>query len=330
MKIAVLLATYNGEKYIEQLLDSLLNQSIQIAKNTAFKHGLACVNNGKAELLDVDYQIYIHDDGSSDGTNIIISEYAKKNDNINILEGPACGSPKANFMWMLSQVEADYYMFADQDDVWDPLKTVRLYDAISTIDDRMAASFCDMYVTDDSLNVISDSFIRYIGRSPKNTAYTQIIIDNPAAGCAMMINKALRDKSIELKDIALIPMHDHFILLLAAIYGAVEAVDMPLVYYRQTGNNQMGAVHESKLDKVKRNIADALTGQLKAKKTAFIGEAKSLARVVLQYDDLPCDKAKVLREFVDIDKKTKSERISFYENNNFTRESGNSWMKFFV
>ena len=77
MKIAVLLATYNGEKYIQQLLDSLLNQSIQIAKNTAFKHGLACVNNGIAELLDVDYQIYIHDDGSSDGTNIIISEYGK-------------------------------------------------------------------------------------------------------------------------------------------------------------------------------------------------------------------------------------------------------------
>ena len=83
MSIAILLATYNGEKYIEEMLDSLINQNIS------------------------DFRCYIHDDGSIDNTHMIIERYISKTINKKIdfycMNAPRLGSAKANFMYMLSR-----------------------------------------------------------------------------------------------------------------------------------------------------------------------------------------------------------------------------------
>ena len=97
--VAILLATYNGEKYIEEFLISLQGQTFQ------------------------NYICYIHDDGSKDRTRRIAEEFEKRDPgHFQILEGPSQGGAKENFLWMLGQIEAEYYMFADQDDVWLPEK----------------------------------------------------------------------------------------------------------------------------------------------------------------------------------------------------------------
>lgn len=318
--IAILLATYNGEKYLRQQLNSLFSQTMQ------------------------NFRLVIHDDGSTDNTADIINEYREKYpDRVEVFYGHSCGGPKENFLWMLGRVEADYYLFCDQDDVWLPEKLERSINAITEAEadrnfeegrtDSPICVFTDMRVVDEELNTISDSFIRYIGRLPSNIAYTQIIIDNPAAGCTMCFNRELRDlvvsilPSIDLKNI---PMHDALLLEISAIAGKVVAIDEPLAYYRQTGHNTMGAVTESDGDKANRNIDDLKQGSFLSKKKAFVQESRLFAAELLKSDWMPKDKKNVLMRFANIGQKGKFKRMSFYAKNNFTRANHNLWFRLWV
>ncbi|MCR5416714.1 MAG: glycosyltransferase family 2 protein [Pseudobutyrivibrio sp.] len=315
-KIAVLLATYNGEKYLTQQIDSLFAQTMQ------------------------DFDIVIHDDGSTDGTKDIIGEYRNKySDRVEVIYGEPTGSPMNNFMMMLSMVEADIYLLCDQDDVWFPGKIEKSVNALIDLENTVdrpdevpAAVFTDMQVVDENLNKISDSFIRYIGRSPFNTAYTQILIDNPAAGCTMCFNRVLRDLVISAKNVDWdnVPMHDAWILELAACTGVVKAIDEPLSYYRQTGHNNMGAETETESDKLSRNVELATSGSFLDRKKAFINEARLFAKEVIKVDAIPADKRKVLEKFSKIERYPKLFRMAFYRRHNFTRVSHNFWMRLWV
>ena len=307
--IVVLLATYNGSEYLKQQLDSLFKQTFS------------------------DFRIVVHDDGSSDATLDIINTYRNNYpEKIELLYGDSLGSPKANFLWMLTQVEAEIYFFCDQDDVWHETKIEKTLHALGKIN-TPACVFTDMWVTDESLNVLSDSFIRYIGRTPDNTAYSQILIDNPAAGTTMCFNRALRDLVVELLpkiDINNIPMHDALVLALADIMGQVIAIDEPLVYYRQTGHNTMGATTETDSDKRNRNVADLKDGSIFAKKKAFVMEARLFAAELSKADFIPVDKKNILIRFAEIGRKSKIKRMSFYKKNNFTRAHHNVWFRLWV
>ncbi|SDB46467.1 rhamnosyltransferase [Pseudobutyrivibrio sp. YE44] len=318
--VVILLATYNGQNYLRQQLQSLFDQTNQ------------------------NFRLVIHDDGSIDGTAEIINEYRDLYpERVEVFYGHSCGGPKENFLWMLGRVEADYYLFCDQDDVWMPEKLDRSLAAITEQEGDLKEQnpdsswpvcvFTDMVVTDDKLNTISDSFIRYIGRLPSNTSYTQIIIDNPAAGCTMCFNRALRDLVVDLlpkMDLNNIPMHDALVLEIAAIMGKVVAIDEPLAYYRQTGHNAMGAVTETDSDKADRNITDLKEGSLFQKKKAFVNEARIFAGELIKADWLPKDKKDVLMRLTKIGEKGKLKRMSFYSRNNFTRAHHNLWFRLWV
>ena len=317
--IAILLATYNGERFLRQQLDSLFGQTSQ------------------------KFRLVIHDDGSTDNTAEIINEYRDKYpDRIEIFYGNSCGGPKENFLWMLGRVEADYYLLCDQDDVWLPEKLQNSVTALeeAEFDHHDAGEqvppicvFTDMKVADEELKVLSNSFIRYIGRLPSNTAYTQILIDNPAAGCTMCFNRQLRDLVVELVptlDLDKIPMHDALILEIAAIMGQVVAIDEPLAYYRQTGHNTMGAVTETDSDKASRNIEDIKQGSFFEKKKNFVNESRVFASELVKAEWLPKDKRNVLLRFSKIGEKGKFKRMSFYSKNNFTRAHHNLWFRLWV
>ena len=317
--IAILLATYNGEKFIRQQLNSLFEQTSQ------------------------NFRLVVHDDGSTDKTIEIINEYRDRYpDRVEVYYGNSCGGAKENFLWMLGRVEADFYLFCDQDDVWLPEKLERSVAALEEAENvyriagetvQPACVFTDMCVVDEELNNLSDSFIRYIGRLPSNTAYTQILIDNPAAGCTMCFNRQLRDLVVQLVpslNLDNIPMHDAMILEIAAIMGQVVAIDEPLVYYRQTGHNTMGAVTESDSDKATRNINDIKHGNIIAKKKAFINESRVFAEEIAKAEWLPKDKKNLLLRFSKIGEKGKLKRMSFYSKNNFTRAHHNVWFRLWV
>ena len=310
-EIVVLLATYNGQEFLKEQLDSLLAQSFQ------------------------NFKIVIHDDGSCDDTPSIIADYKKEHpDRILVLQGKATGCAKNNFLWMLKEVEADYYFLCDQDDVWHKDKIKKSLEAIESMDaDGPACVFTDMFVTDDSLQVLSDSFVAYIGRSMANTAFGQILIDNPAAGCTMCLNKSLRDltlQTMECIDISNIPMHDAFILEIASLAGQIFPIREPLVFYRQTGHNAMGATTETDADKTNRNISDIKSGTIFQKKKAFVKEARVFAGEMAKAPWLSVDKKDILIRFSKIESKSKFKRISFYRKHNFTRAGHNLWFMLWV
>ena len=107
-KIAVLMSTYNGEKYIEQQIKSILAQE------------------------NVDVTLYIRDDGSFDNTVYCIKKFQDKN--INIIIGDNKG-PCNSFLELVNLVDDtyDYYAFSDQDDVWLPQKLKKSIDLIEKI-----------------------------------------------------------------------------------------------------------------------------------------------------------------------------------------------------
>ena len=155
--IAVLLATYNGEKYLKEQIDSILEQMDRVPDKCA---------------------LYVHDDGSTDGTCEILKEYASQYpDCVKLLEGPPQGGSTKNFMYMLSEVEADYYMFSDQDDVWLPEKIEREYEEIKKLEGSPALVFSDMKVVDEDLKVIDESFYSYSNLNPYRTKLNELILE---------------------------------------------------------------------------------------------------------------------------------------------------------
>ncbi len=315
-KLAILLATYNGEKYLSEMLASLEAQTWQ------------------------NFVCYIHDDGSTDATVAILNEWveAHPNGQYRLLEGPPSGSAKANFMWMLNAVEAEAYMLADCDDVWLPnkveisLNTLNEHSSMQESLQSPCCAFSDMYVVDSELNILDASFISYIGRDPQALHLGRLLVDNPAAGCTMIFNKALRDLAIQLKHPAKIEMHDHWLMALAAAFGSnhITHINQPLVYYRQHGGNVMGAVAESNVQKLWRNIAAMFNGTNAAKKRAFIQEARDLAAEMCLVEPLPPQARQFLENLADIENKGKFARIKFYRNHKIDRAKGTFWMYLWI
>lgn len=304
MKVAILLATFNAEKHIRELMHSLLNQTYR------------------------EFEIFYHDDGSKDETLSIMAEYERSNpEKINAISGLPTGGAKQNFMYMLSKVEADYYFFCDDDDVWDKTKVEKELAAIKDIE-TPAAVFCDLKVVDERLNIISPTFFSYVDRSPSRTSLSQLLVENMAPGCSMVINRSLRDKAIKLKDLDLILMHDHFLMALAAMTGEVKYVDEPLIFYRQTGENEVGAEKKTILGKIARNLNDIFSGRVKKEKEAFHKEAYDLAKALLQViDDGRENDTNIawLKDFLATQNQSKLKRISFYKKHNIDKNSGNLW-----
>ncbi len=307
------MATYNGEKYLEEMLDSIVEQE------------------------DMEFICYIHDDGSTDATLEIIQNYIFRYPKIFFLleDDRVCGSAKENFFYLMEEVEADYYFFADQDDVWMKDKMKKTYKAIKELekhsyDKAPLASFCDMYVTDEKLHILHDSFAQSIGRSVSRTKYTQILIDNPAAGCCICMNRYCRDKALEIDNKDMVEMHDVWCLLVAATFGRVQGVDEPLSYYRQHEHNEMGATSEDISDKVKRNLKEAAEGSAKSSKEVFRQQKFRLAREVLKLKDLPQKEKEVLETFVHPENQSRIQRILFLKKNEFNRRYHSIWLWFWL
>ncbi len=322
MKTAVLMATYNSEKYLAQMLASLLNQSFS------------------------DFTCYIHDDGSLDGTLDIIRDYSTSHPNKFVHISDECDhlGAKGNFFHLLKKVEADVYFFADADDVWLKGKMEKSMEALEKLSGSVSteeagkpevplAVFTDMFVTDEKLKVIHNSFIRELDRDPRYFAWQEIIMDNPAAGCTLCFNRACRDAALFSGDddrfkkaASLVEMHDVWILITAALLGKVDVVDEPLVHYRQHGDNEMGARSESFSDKVERNAEGLAAGGLRDKKRAYYDNAKNLARAALLLPDISGEKRRVLSGFTNLDDRSWPGRILFLKKEGFRRKKHSLWI----
>lgn len=327
--IAILLCTYNGKAYIKEQLDSLATQTMR------------------------DFVCYIHDDGSTDGTMDAVKEWIEDEPASNkegerrtrfvVLPGAPIGNAKDHFFWMLGQVEADYYMFCDQDDVWLPEKIAVSFNKIKELEqgvnkkdapERPGLPLCvfsDMYVTDENLQVTAPSFIRHIGQDPTDVRPERLIIDNMAAGCTMLFNKAARDHAIRPVDTGLIDMHDRYIVLLCAIFGRLFCIDQPLSYYRQHAKNERGAATQTDGQRVSRNAREIVKGSFLAGKRAFRQISMDLAQALLSsQEEIPEHTRALLTKLSHADQLTKWERVRFFYKNGLNRAHHNLWFLLWV
>lgn len=226
--VAVLLATYNGIKYLPELLDSLLAQSY------------------------CDFTVFIHDDGSNDGTQALLKDYADSNKQIVILDYESQHGAKENFFSLLKRVEAPYYMFCDQDDIWHADKIEKALLAVSSKEtevgkDLPVCVYSDLRVIDENRNLINESFFEMEGIYPEFLEdFNHAGASNFATGCTMLFNHKAKDVMHPKTELS--TMHDSWIALSVMKYGGVVfPIREALIEYRQHSSNTLGAMDAKRL-----------------------------------------------------------------------------------
>lgn len=200
--ISICLITYNGEKYINEQLDSILCQ------------------------LSADDEVVVSDDGSTDRTLSIIRDY---NDNrLRIISNSGKHGVVYNVENALREVKGDYIFLADQDDVWLPGKVETTMAALA--DSHLVISDC--YVTDENLNTVHRSFYKV-----NKSSFTKWLafLRNPYLGCCMAFKKDILHKVLPFP--ANTPMHDIWIGNIAAFFYTVKFIPDKLIYYRRHDAN---------------------------------------------------------------------------------------------
>ena len=225
--IAILMATYNGERYIKEQLDSVARQTHR------------------------DWHLYIHDDGSTDQTPAIIHTFARQHPNVTILDYESQKGAKDNFLSMLQRVEADHYIFADQDDVWLEQKIELSWKAMQQLESEHPGLplivHTDLYVTDASLNIVKESFWEASNIHPSLlTRFHDLAATTPATGSAMLFNHKAKEATIIPAPLA--TMHDAWVTACVLSQGGlIHSIPQPLVYYRQHESNVLGASDASRI-----------------------------------------------------------------------------------
>lgn len=222
-RVAILLAVYNGERYLNELLHSLLEQTYS------------------------DFRIYIRDNCSTDDTSSLLQDWKERHPSkIELMQAESNKGCVSNFSFLLNHTEAPYVMFCDHDDVWLPHKIALTLSKMEELE-RMhgtahpIAVHTDLSMVDEELNVIASSLWKMSRLNTSLQCYTfaRLLVQNQITGCTLMMNRPLVDLAnpIPLKCM----MHDWWIALVASCFGTIGAVNQPTILYRQHGSNDTGA-----------------------------------------------------------------------------------------
>lgn len=283
--VEILLATYNGELYIREQLDSILNQDYQ------------------------DWIVRACDDHSNDATYEILLEYQNKYpDNFMIERNQVgYGSAKLNFMHLLRNSTGDYVMCCDQDDVWLHNKISLTLQEMKRIEnkDMPVLVHTDLKVVDFQTNVLSESFFEH-SNFKRDFGLKDLLIQNFVTGCTMMMNRPLVQLLNRIEDYNDILMHDWVAAIVAAGVGAIGFVDTPTMLYRQHGVNSVGA---------KKYGLSLLWEKVKSHsmKQSLIDTTLQAGQIVHTYDDvLHNDDYQLIDAYSHLWEKGKIRRIQFY------------------
>ncbi|MDY4793017.1 MAG: glycosyltransferase family 2 protein [Pararoseburia sp.] len=227
----IVMATYNGERFLREQIDSILNNTYQ------------------------DYELHICDDGSTDGTEDIAGEYQKKYpDKIFFHRNEKNLRVIKNFLVNVKKFDGKYYMFCDQDDVWLPYKIQHTIDFLKKTEDGAfdipAVVFGDAKMVDSELKEYHPSFQKLNNLDTSKLDLCHLAMENKLIGCTVMFNRALWEKLDVFPEN--IKMHDWWVALVGAAFGKVAFLDEPLLLYRQHGGNQVGGVSE--MEYIRQNI----------------------------------------------------------------------------
>lgn len=225
-KVCILLATYNGQDYISEQLESLLSQTYS------------------------NWILVVSDDSSSDSTLAVIKDYSVKDDRIVMIGGSGknqgvLGNFGRLLQWAKERAIADYFCFCDQDDVWLDNKLELMLTVLKEEEAKFPGTpilaHSDLTVANKSLKVLNKSFVRHMGLTPEvDCNFTALMFRNQVTGCATMFNRELLQVALPLPLEA--RMHDWWFALIASLTGKIVYLDIPTILYRQHGNNTVGAM----------------------------------------------------------------------------------------
>lgn len=212
-EVAILMSTYNGEQYLEEQIESILNQTYR------------------------ECTLYIRDDGSKDHTADIIRKYAKNNQNIVFLNNKYRRNVGVfnSFMELLQKVDARYYFFCDQDDVWCKNKVEISLSLLKENEPGPVCVFTDAEIVNKDLQPIRKMYAGNVW-----TDFFQLAFANCVTGCTMAFNDDLKGLIDFKHGLNNIYMHDWWLALLASHFGRLVYLNQPTLLYRQHGNNVVG------------------------------------------------------------------------------------------
>lgn len=217
-KIEILMATYNGEKYIKEQINSIINQTYP------------------------NWRLLIRDDGSKDKTVEIIKEYEKKDDRIKLLEDNKgnLGFVK-NFEELTKNSKEKYVMFSDQDDYWLENKLEIYINELNKLlkeeIEEPLLLHSNSFVCDDNLEIIKEKFI--VSKEALRYKENNYFFSYTVQGSTVLLNRKLID--IGLPFLESVTLHDRYFHLLAEFFGKRVFIDKSLIKYRQHLNNKIGA-----------------------------------------------------------------------------------------
>lgn len=240
--VMILLSTYNGEKYIKPLIESILNQK------------------------NVNIQILVRDDGSKDKTVEILESYNYKN--IRIIKGNNIG-PQMSFLELVNQAgDADYYAYCDQDDVWYENKLERAVLKLEEKQEKPALYISTYDVVNDKLEIL----YKYNMHFERELRLEDTLLYRAPSACNMVFNKQLCEL-IKKTNPDYIRMHDFWTLLIAEVTKSeIITDDISGIMYRQHADNTV-AINANWIVRGKRLLKSALTG-----KNERLRQAKNLLK----------------------------------------------------
>ena len=285
--ISILMASYNGERYIAGQIESLLDQTEQ------------------------GFKLFIQDDKSTDKTYKIIKEYAeKKPAKIFVKQNSAnSGGSQHNFMKMMIEHKDDYVMLCDQDDIWLSDKIEVTLKMMRDMESEYGAQtpllvHTDLKVVDKRLGTISPSYRTAMNADYEKKRLANQVIQNTLTGCTVMYNRALAELINDTPPYMV--MHDWWLMLIASAFGKIGSVYEQTILYRQHDKNDIGAKDVRTMSyKINRMLNSA---EVKEAISGTYLQAQSLLEVF--GDRLTAEQKELLTAYSDIPNHCKLMRIA--------------------
>lgn len=292
--VDIAMATYNGEKYLKEQIDSIISQSF------------------------TDWRLFVRDDGSTDNTVNIIRQYVKKDSRIHLIED-SLGNLRVsrNFEQALSYCTAPYTMFADQDDIW--------------FKNKIEASllFINEFENKEPILIFSNSILasenlkNKYGNNYKLTMVPNLrnfLFSNAGyQGSAIMFNEKLKQKLLLFFPNS--PVHDYHVSLVGLLFGKVYHMSTPLMIYRR---------HDTAISKQNLTFKNRFISFLKNKSLLYDEKMLDYLKIFTLYyeKEITDENKKLLDDYFQIvdEKTTLLKKIQLVLKNKFILRGSNYYL----